>query len=75
MSKSRDGRTPDRHFRAEDELYLPASAKAKREGRSLSWVIRHALALYLRNDLPLPGDSTGDDRNPPPGNQETGSGL
>ncbi len=75
MSKpGRGRRTPDRHFRAEDELYLPSSAKAKREGRSLSFVLRHALRLYLRNELPLPGDSTGDDKNPPPGNQGTGSG-
>lgn len=57
----REGRTPDRHFRAEDDLYLPAAAKAEREGRTVSWVIRHALTLYLRNELPLPGD------------QETGS--
>ena len=51
----RTGLTPDRHFRAGDELYGPALARAEREGRSLSWVIRHALALYVAGKLPMPG--------------------
>jgi Ribbon-helix-helix protein, copG family len=46
--------TPDRHFRAGDDLYLPARAKAALEGRSLSWIIRLALQLYLDDQLPLP---------------------
>lgn len=53
----RQGKTPDRHYRAGDELYFPAKARAEREGRSLSWVIRHALRLYLDGKLPL--DSEG----------------
>lgn len=60
---ARQPHTPDRHFRAPDELYLPAAAKARREGRSLSWVIRAALRLYLQGRLPL--DDI-DDENPPP---------
>lgn len=54
--------TPDRHFRADDHLYLSAKAKAEHEGRSLSWVIRHALRLYLAGRLPMPSDT----EDPPP---------
>ena len=62
------GHTPDRHFRAPDELYLPAAAKAEREGRTVSWVLRHALALYLAGKLPLPQESgPGENESPPPG--------
>jgi len=53
MPPRRKGLTPDRHYRADDELYLPALAKAEHEGRSLAWVIRVALRLYLRGELPL----------------------
>ena len=67
MPPRRAGKTPDRHFRADDELYEPAVSKAQREGRSLSWVIRHALRLYLRDELPLPGPGeSGDSESPPP---------
>ena len=63
----RRGKTPDRHFRAEDELYGPAKAKAEDEGRSLSWVIRHALRMYLEDRLPLPGKpESGDSESPLP---------
>ena len=66
MPPRRRGTTPDRHFRADDALYLPAQAKAQREGRSLSWVIRRALHLYLDNRLSLT-DEPPDSDNPPPG--------
>jgi hypothetical protein len=64
MPPRRHGPSPDHHFRADDELYVPAKAKAEREGRSLSWVIRQGLKLYLRDELPLA--DPGDGENPPP---------
>lgn len=68
MPTRRQGTTQDRHFRADDALYGPARAKAKREGRSLSWIIRHALRLYLANRLPLDPlpEESGDSESPSP---------
>lgn len=69
----RIGKTPDRHFRADDALYNPAKSKAANEGRSLSWVLRHALRLYLAGELPMPGhQDPGDAEGPAP---EAGEGA
>jgi hypothetical protein len=64
MPPRRRGPTKDRHFRAGPELYEAAQAKAAREGRDMSKILRHALWLYLHDELPwdIPGDQeTGSD--------------
>lgn len=67
--QDRTGHTPDRHFRAASELYDPALAKAEREGRTISWVLRHALRLYVAGQLPLdePGGDSRNGEDPSPG--------
>ena len=42
--------TTHRTFRAEDELWLPAKAKAEAEGRNLSDVLRDALRAYVAGE-------------------------
>lgn len=59
-----------RNFRIPGDEYDPAAAKADREGRTLTWIVRHALRLYVRGQLPMPSD----DESPSPAEQETGSG-
>ena len=43
-------KTPNRTIRIADEIYFPALAKARREGTTLSDVIRVALVAYLGDD-------------------------
>jgi hypothetical protein len=62
--------TPGRNFRIEDTLYDPAQTQAEREGRTLTWVVRWALQLYIHGELPMPGDG----ESPLPGGGDTGSG-
>jgi hypothetical protein len=59
MPPRRIGKTPDRHFRIPDEEYDPAQDRAEREGRTLTWIVRHAFRLYVRGELPMPGDGKG----------------
>lgn len=44
--------TMHRTFRAEDELWLPAKAKAEAEGANLSDVLREALRQYVTQPPP-----------------------
>lgn len=46
----RKGRTPIRAVRCEDDLWLPALAKAARRDESLSQVIRRGLRAYLAEE-------------------------
>ena len=62
MPPRRSGHTPDRHFRIPDEEHDPAKARAEREGRTLTWVVRYALRLYARGELPMPEH----EQSPPP---------
>lgn len=43
-------KTPTRGFRINDALYLASKEKAEAEGRTLSDVVREALALYVGVD-------------------------
>lgn len=49
--------TPRRFVRVPDELWDKASAKANRQNRTMSEVVRHLLALYAYDE---DGPSTGD---------------
>lgn len=58
---------PGRYFRIPATEYGPAQVKATREGRTMTWIVRHALRLYVAGLLPLepvPGtieDDAGED--------------
>lgn len=43
-------RTPIRTIRIADEVWIPAQAKAKREGRNVSEVVREFLTDYAGED-------------------------
>lgn len=43
-----DNNTPRRTFRCEDEVWIPAQAKAKAEGTNASEVIRRLLSEWLQ---------------------------
>jgi hypothetical protein len=51
MPPRRIGKTPMRHYRADDELYDPALEKARGEGHDLAEVIRALLRGWLHGDL------------------------
>jgi hypothetical protein len=57
--------TPDRHFRIPDDEYEPAQDRAEHEGRKLTWIVRHALRLYVAGELPMPSWQSADDESPP----------
>jgi predicted DNA-binding protein len=40
-------RTPNRSIRIPDEIFVPASERAKAEGRTLSDVVRELLSEYI----------------------------
>jgi hypothetical protein len=46
MPRPATGQTPKRNIRVEDEIWLPASARAEQEGRSVASVVRDYLATY-----------------------------
>lgn len=45
-------KTPRRTVRVPDEVWQPASRKARDNGENVSEVIRRALADYIRDDRP-----------------------
>ena len=51
------------HVLVKDEQLDPVQARLRLEGRNLSWLVRHAMELYLHNKLPLPG--AGNHEKPP----------
>ena len=63
QGRDRSRHTPDRHFRIPEAEYGAAKAKAAREGHTITWIVRHALRLYLAGQLPVPGEA-------PPGHSE-----
>ncbi len=46
-------KTPRRTVRVPDEVWQPASRKARDSGENVSEVIRRALADYIREDPPV----------------------
>jgi hypothetical protein len=51
-------KTPTRSFRIRDEVYLPALAKAKAEGDTLTGIVIEALLDYVGDDPQYLGEQT-----------------
>ena len=45
---SNPSHTPKRVFRADDDLWDPAAAKAERHGRTMSDILREAMAQWIQ---------------------------